>query len=327
VDDPGVLNRALERERSARKEAERLLEEKSAELYSAQQLIRKHNELLEVTVQQRTEELARALLLRDRYAREVAAARDAALAANRAKSEFLANMSHELRTPLHGALSFARFGIRECHTAPREQLLDYFKNIEESGQTLRRLLDDLLDLAKLESGKMMFEFDRADLSLLVLAVADEFNALAAEKRLSIDFHEPAFAPVALVDKQRIQQVLRNLLSNAVKFSPEAAAPIEIRISRDDGRFRVRIRDHGIGIPDGELETVFDKFVQSSKTKSAAGGTGLGLAICREIVAGHGGRIWAERPDGPGALIVCEIPQDSPADSPDAGLETAPTPVA
>ena len=226
--------------------------------------------------------------------------------ANQAKSEFLANMSHEIRTPLHGILSFAGFGIKKHATAGAEKLLDYFQKIQESGMTLLRLLDNLLDLAKLESGKTIFDFQPVDLPSLLRAVAGEFDTRASERKLSVQCPELAFKADATVDAGKIKQVVRNLLSNAVKFSPPGGV-IRINLRQQADSVAISVVDQGPGIPEDELETVFDKFVQSSKTRTGAGGTGLGLAICREIVAAHQGRIWVENNRDGGSLFSFEIP--------------------
>jgi signal transduction histidine kinase len=229
-----------------------------------------------------------------------------AVVANQAKSEFLANMSHELRTPLHSIISFASFGVKKHTSAEREKLLDYFSRIRQSGRTLLELLNDLLDLAKLESRKVVFKFEPTDIRGLVESVRNELESSLSDRHLEMrcgvaDFHEPV-----RLDSGKIKQVLRNLLNNAIKFSPQASI-IDVQISDVDGFVRVSVLDQGSGIPPDELEAVFDKFVQSSKTKTGAGGTGLGLAICREIIAAHKGRIWAEnRPTG-GAAFSFEIP--------------------
>jgi len=229
-----------------------------------------------------------------------------AVVANRAKSEFLANMSHELRTPLHSIISFASFGVKKHTSAKPEKLLDYFCRIRQSGRTLLELLNDLLDLAKLESRKTVFRFEPTDIGGLVESMKNEMEALLSERRLEMrcgaaDFHE-----LVKLDSDKVKQVLRNLLNNAIKFSPQGGI-IDVQIYGVDGFARVSVLDQGPGVPPDELEAVFDKFVQSSKTKTGAGGTGLGLAICREIIAAHKGRIWVENRPAGGAAFSFEIP--------------------
>jgi PAS domain S-box-containing protein len=228
-------------------------------------------------------------------------------AANKAKSEFLANMSHEIRTPMHGILSFANFGIKKIDSVSKEKLLYYFQQIYNSGNRLMLLLNDLLDISKIEAGKMSYQMGKSDLMQIMRLAVSEFETAAKEKELSLKII-PAEKPiVVLCDSARIGQVVRNLLSNAIKFTPEGK---NIRISAEDMKDKaiVRVADQGIGVPPEETESVFDKFVQSSKTRTGAGGTGLGLAICREIVKAHGGEIWFEpNPEGSGSLFVFTIP--------------------
>jgi PAS domain S-box-containing protein len=259
----------------------------------AEATIRQHAELLEATVQARTLELQ--------------AAKETAEAANQIKSEFLANMSHELRTPLHGILSFASFGLLKARTAPPEKLCDYFQHIEQSGQTLLSLLNNLLDLAKLEAGRMVFEWQLTDLRRLLERVADEFSSLTSERHLTIACHTPDVPTEVTVDPEKMMQVLRNLVSNAVKFSPPGGR-IELCLESRGPSVIVTIADQGMGIAVEELETIFDKFVQSRRTQTGAGGTGLGLSICREIMTAHHGRVWAQnRPEG-GAVFTAELPR-------------------
>ena len=236
----------------------------------------------------------------------LAAACREAEAANEAKNVFLANMSHELRTPLHGILSFAAFGLKKADTATATTLREYFELIQQSGETLLDLVSDLLDLSRLEAGKMDLPRDCVDLRALVPRTLDEFRSMASDRRLAIEYAESEGDMSVSADRNRIAQVIRNLLSNAVQFSPDGGK-IEIAVARRDSFVVITVRDHGIGIPEQERDAVFDKFIQSSKTRSGAGGTGLGLAICREVVAAHGGRIWAESPVGGGATLVVELP--------------------
>jgi PAS domain S-box-containing protein len=237
-------------------------------------------------------------------------AKEAAELANRTKSEFLANMSHEIRTPLHGILSYARFGLKKSGDADRDKLIEYFRNIDTSGRRLLSLVNDLLDLSKMEAGRMTFDFERVDLVRVVASIQDEFASLLSERDMTVRFDRPKSPIHVELDQVRVMQVLRNLLNNAVKFSPEHST-IEIHLSADDKQVCVAVRDHGLGIPKGELESIFDKFAQSSKTRSGAGGTGLGLAICREILAGHHGHIWAEHAASGGAILKFELPVRQP----------------
>ncbi len=242
---------------------------------------------------------------------ELQQAKEAAEAAGLAKSTFLANISHELRTPMHGILSYARFGIREAPSAEREELLDFFQNIHDSGQSLLALLNDLLDLAKLDSGRMRFELDTLHPSEVIDAALVEFEPLAHERGLQLVAGTALEVPEVRADRAKLLQVMRNLLSNAAKFTP-AGRRIMVETAWDERRVRVLVRDEGPGIPEGELESIFDRFVQSSATRPASGGTGLGLAICREIVQAHGGRIWAENAPAGGACFHVERPRAAAA---------------
>lgn len=237
---------------------------------------------------------------------ELQQAKKMAEIANRAKTDFLNNISHELRTPVHGILSFSGFGIKKHATAQSDKILDYFRKIRQSGETLLMLLNDLLDLAKLESGKVTFEFRPADLALLIDSTVDECNSLASEKNLTVRCKHPQTNGEIVLDSNKIKQIIRNLLSNAIKFSPEGEA-IDITMLSKADSVVVSVRDHGQGLPENELASVFDKFYQSGKTKTGAGGTGLGLAICREIITAHKGRIWAENNTDAGANFLFEIP--------------------
>jgi len=278
----------------------------------AQEELRRHRDELELRVGERTAEAVRA--------------KELAEAANRAKSEFLANMSHELRTPMHAILSFSRLGQDRMQngTAQLSKIATYLARIEQSGHRLLGLLNDLLDLAKLEAGKMRYDFELHDLRDVVATVVGELQAFAQERGVLVKVAGLPAPVRAFCDAVRIGQILRNLLSNAVRFTGQGQT-VTVEVHGDqvlpaDGVSRiaalVRVIDEGIGIPEAELERVFDKFVQSSKTASGAGGTGLGLAICREIANHHGGRIWADNNPTGGACFSLLIPVE-PTTSEDA----------
>lgn len=262
----------------------------------SESLLRQHRDQLQEMVELRTHDLV--------------TARDAAEQANRAKTVFLSNMSHELRTPMHAILSFAQLGTARSQNLQRETIERYFGNVLRAAQRLMRLLDDLLDLSKLEAGKMEMHFAASDVLALLRESVEESSALAHEKNIRCSI-EHTLQPLSVwCDHARILQVLRNLLSNAIKFSPEAAT-VRLRAYADTldavRAVSIEVADFGIGIPESELESIFDKFVQSSKTKSAAGGTGLGLSICREITQAHGGRLTAHSSPDAGTRFVLTLP--------------------
>ncbi len=277
---------------------------------------------LERRVAERTRELELEVGVRKVAEDSMREAMEEAETANRAKSEFLANMSHELRMPLHGILSFAQFGLREAAAGDMDALTGHYEAIKSSGETLLLLLDDLLDLAKLESGRMTFDFQRCRVDDLIEAAVAEFDSLVSMRRQEIRLVQEARDLEMELDPNRMMQVLRNLLSNAVKFSPEDGVVTVASAVRDD-RLVLSVSDRGVGVPEAEREDVFDKFIQSSKTKTGAGGTGLGLAITREIVEAHRGRVTVADNPGGGAVFTVVLPLE-PAPIARA-LELAPRP--
>lgn len=289
-----------------RRSAEQRAREMTAELRASEDELLRHRDHLAELVAERTADLL--------------AAKNAAERAYRIKSEFLANMSHELRTPLHAILSFARLG-QDRPGGADEKAQRYFSRIVDAGERLLVLVSDLLDLSKIEAGKMLLDFQPCDLVRLLREVSAEFEALAEERKVHWRLPAAGARAPASVDALRFSQVLRNVLSNAMKFSPDGGV-IEVLVAEATmvlGRraadrtapvaaWRIEVVDEGMGIPEDELETVFDSFVQSSTTRTGAGGTGLGLTICREIVAAHRGRIAARNREEGGAVFEILVPR-------------------
>ena len=287
-------------------EREKRLEDEIMERMQTEEELRSYRDHLEELVGHRTRELTQLNQQLQLAIDETRAMATQAEQANQAKSEFLANMSHELRTPLHIILSSANLGLKRATTASVDRLSRYFQKIDHNGHTLLRLVDDLLDLAKLEVGKMTFDFQPRDLRILCDVVVEEFTTLMAERAIDLHYTRPTVETMASVDDQRWMQVLRNVLSNAVKFSPNDST-VSLSALQEQDVVKVTVRDHGPGIPPEEIETIFDKFIQASSTKTGAGGTGLGLAISREIIHAHSGRIWAENAPEIGTIFTIETP--------------------
>ena len=251
------------------------------------------NDHLEEKVKLRTLELHQAKLLAE--------------TANAAKSEFLANMSHELRTPMHGILSFSKLGIDGIKKYNKDRILDFLNEIHNSGERLMSLINNLLDLSRLESGKIEYIFTHQSLSGLIDKMLIRFSELCEKKRIRLEFERPDFDDIDTLDDERIAQVLDNLLSNAMKYSPTDSC-IKIRIFDDPMNLTLSVIDQGIGIPESELTDIFNIFIQSSKTNTGAGGTGLGLPISQQIILDHKGRIWAENNTEGGTTFSFSLPK-------------------
>jgi signal transduction histidine kinase len=233
-------------------------------------------------------------------------AKDLAETANQAKDIFLSNMSHELRTPVHQILALARLG--ESRLAGNEEsgaLRHLFEKIQTAGLRMERLVVDLLELAHARSGSRAASLVQHDLvKMCQNAIAAE-QASAERKQISLRLAE---SPPALLrcDPARIEQVIRYLLGNAIQFSPVQGL-IELTVTGGDGLWRLSIADTGPGIPEDELERIFEAFVQGSRTTNGSGGKGLGLAVCRQILSQHGGSIRASNRQPSGAVFEFTLP--------------------
>lgn len=228
-----------------------------------------------------------------------------AVAASRAKTEFLAKMSHELRTPLNSIIGFSELMLERGPGLADRKRVEFLSNISTSGNRLLELINDLLDITKIESGKMELFEHRVSVFEMVRHARDIVSPIAAGRAQRITLDVPDELHV-VCDPKRIEQVVLNLLSNASKFSPEGSL-IAVR-ARGDGRFvTIEVEDRGVGIPLDSQERIFEEFEQAHE--STGGGTGLGLALVKRIVELHGGRVELVSAPGQGSTFSIHLPSD------------------
>lgn len=255
------------------------------------------------------EHIASTMVTNEAYKRE----KETAIKASNAKSQFLSNVSHELRTPLHGILSYAEFGLNKTQSEELARLHGYFENIQKSGKRLKRVVDDLLDLDKLLAEKMLIELEPANILSSIEDCIAENRAFTKSKEVKISIIDNARIHVVTFDRFRIAQVILNILHNAIKFSPQNGS-VTISLDRITTKIeagqtdylQVSFKDEGPGIPESQINDIFDEFIQSDRNINP-GGTGLGLAICREIIKRHSGQIWCENNSGPGSTFFFTLP--------------------
>jgi signal transduction histidine kinase len=226
--------------------------------------------------------------------------------ASKHKSQFLANMSHELRTPMNAVLGYTDLILDNIFGDVPEAIRDTLERVKANGHHLLGLINDVLDLSKIEAGQLTLSLGDYSMGEVVHAVVSALDSLAAEKRLALKATVLADLPPGRGDERRITQVLLNLAGNAIKFTDEGEVSIEARIS--DGAFVVSVSDTGPGISDADQQTIFEEFQQAdSSSTRKKGGTGLGLSISRRIVELHGGRLWVKSTPGDGSTFSFTLP--------------------
>jgi signal transduction histidine kinase len=226
--------------------------------------------------------------------------------ASQHKSQFLANMSHELRTPLNAILGYAELMADGAYGEPSEKMLGILKRLEANGKHLLGLINDVLDLSKIEAGQLVLELSDYCVQDIAQTVRSTLEPLAADKKLAFKLELAPGLPPGHGDGRRLTQVLINLVGNAIKFTD--TGEIAIKAEANNGSFHVSVRDTGPGISAADQAKLFQEFQQANNAiTKKKGGTGLGLAISKRIIEMHGGRIWVESQVGRGSTFAFTLP--------------------
>jgi signal transduction histidine kinase len=226
--------------------------------------------------------------------------------ASKHKSQFLANMSHELRTPLNAILGYTELMADGAYGEPSEKMSAVLKRLESNGRHLLGLINDVLDLSKIEAGQLVLDLNDYSLQGVAQTVYSAIEPLAADKKLGFKVEVAPDLPPGRGDERRLTQVLLNLVGNAIKFTDSGEICINVGVA--DGAFKVAVRDTGPGISASDQAKLFQEFQQADNSITRKkGGTGLGLAISKRIVEMHGGRIWIDSTLGQGSTFSFTVP--------------------
>jgi signal transduction histidine kinase len=226
--------------------------------------------------------------------------------ASQHKSQFLANMSHELRTPLNAILGYTELVIDQIYGEVPEKMAGVLERVQSNGRHLLGLINDVLDLSKIEAGQLTLSVTNYSLGDVMNTVVSAVESLAMDKKLALKLDVPPNLPAARGDERRITQVLLNLVGNAIKFTDKGE--VAIAASAMNGSFNIAVRDTGPGIAPGDQVKIFEEFQQAdNSTTKTKGGTGLGLAIAKRIIEMHGGNISVESTLGAGSTFTVKLP--------------------
>ena len=227
--------------------------------------------------------------------------------ANRLKDDFIANISHELRTPLTSIIGFTRLMI-DFHGMDEEERSSYLKIIMERSQTLEKLLNDLLDLSRFESGNMAMNVDRTNVGELAARCVEHFRLMAEGNGVSISAHIDQRPLLLYADSNKLIQALNNLIHNAIKYTGEGGS-VEVLVKELPREIMVSVTDTGIGIDRSQHDVIFERFRQAENRRNKAGGAGIGLNLAKQIIELHGGKIWVESDPGKGSTFSFCIPME------------------